>query len=220
MLESVFEMSHNNQKKIAIINDISGFGRCSVAVSLPVISHMKVQGCVVPTSVFSNHTGFPSFFCDDYTDRMPAYIEEWKKLGLRFEGITSGFLGSAAQIEIVTDFIRAFRDERTKVVIDPVMGENGRAYPTYTADMCERMKHLVQFADILTPNVTEACMLAGLPYKGSGWTGGELRRIVERLRGLGAGKIVISGLETGHYVSNAVSVRPGELKFLRQKRGG
>ena len=92
MLESVFEMSHNNQKKIAIINDISGFGRCSVAVSLPVISHMKVQGCVVPTSVFSNHTGFPSFFCDDYTDRMPAYIEEWKKLGLRFEGITSGFL--------------------------------------------------------------------------------------------------------------------------------
>ena len=209
MLESVFEMSHNNQKKIAIINDISGFGRCSVAVSLPVISHMKVQGCVVPTSVFSNHTGFPSFFCDDYTDRMPAYIEEWKKLGLRFEGITSGFLGSAAQIEIVTDFIRAFRDERTKVVIDPVMGENGRAYPTYTADMCERMKHLVQFADILTPNVTEACMLAGLPYKGSGWTGGELRRIIERLRGLGAGKIVISGLETGHYVSNAVSERPG-----------
>lgn len=220
MLESVFEMSHNNQKKIAIINDISGFGRCSVAVSLPVISHMKVQGCVVPTSVFSNHTGFPSFFCDDYTDRMPADIEEWKKLGLRFEGITSGFLGSAAQIEIVTDFIRAFRDERTKVVIDPVMGENGRAYPTYTADMCERMKHLVQFADILTPNVTEACMLAGLPYKGSGWTGGELRRIIERLRGLGAGKIVISGLETGHYVSNAVSERPGELKILRQKRVG
>ena len=111
-----------------------------MAVSLPVISHMKVQGCVVPTSVFSNHTGFPSFFCDDYTDRMPAYIEEWKKLGLRFEGIASGFLGSAAQIEIVTDFIRAFRDERTKVVIDPVMGENGKAYPTYTADMCERMK--------------------------------------------------------------------------------
>ena len=176
---------------------------------------MKVQGCVVPTSVFSNHTGFPSFFCDDYTDRMPAYIEEWKKLGLRFEGITSGFLGSAAQIEIVTDFIRAFRDERTKVVIDPVMGENGRAYPTYTADMCERMKHLVQFADILTPNVTEACMLAGLPYKGSGWTGGELRRIIERLRGLGAGKIVISGLETGHYVSNAVSERPGERSCAR-----
>ena len=95
-------MSHNKQKKIAIINDISGFGRCSVAVSLPVISHMKVQGCVLPTAVFSNHTGFPSYYYEDYTAHMPRFMEEWKKLGLRFEGIASGFLGSAAQIHIVS----------------------------------------------------------------------------------------------------------------------
>ena len=152
-------MSHNNQKKIAIINDMSGFGRCSAAVSLPVISHMRVQGCVLPTAIFSNHTGFPSYYYEDYTEHMRRFMDEWKKLDLRFEGIASGFLGSAAQIQIVRDFIREFRDERTRVIIDPVMGENGRAYPTYTAEMCEKMSHLVEFADILTPNVTEACML-------------------------------------------------------------
>ena len=76
-------MSHNNQKKIAIINDISGFGRCSIAVSLPIISHMRIQGCMLPTSIFSNHTGFESFFYDDYTDKMTPYMQEWKKLDLR-----------------------------------------------------------------------------------------------------------------------------------------
>lgn len=212
--------SHNNQKKIAIINDISGFGRCSVAVSLPVISHMRVQGCVLPTSVFSNHTGFASYYYDDYTNHMRAYMEEWKKLDLRFEGIASGFLGSAEQIQIVKDFIEQFRDERTHVIIDPVMGENGKAYPTYTKEMCDRMKHLVEFADILTPNVTEACMLADMPYKECGWEKGELLEMMERLRGLGAKKIVISGLNTESSISNAISERAGELRVLRQKRVG
>ena len=179
-------MSHNKQKKIAIINDISGFGRCSVAVSLPVISHMKVQGCVLPTAVFSNHTGFPSYYYEDYT----AHI------------------------------IRQFRDARTKVILDPVMGENGKAYPTYTEEMCDKMKELVQYADILTPNVTEACMLADMPYKASGWSKGELHGIMERLRELGAGKIVVSGLTSDSFITNAISERPGDLRLLRQKRVG
>lgn len=213
-------MAHNNQKKIAVINDISGFGRCSVAVALPVISHMKVQGCVLPTSIFSNHTGFSSFFYEDYTDRMRDYMAEWKKLDLRFEGISSGFLGSAEQIQIVREFIRQFRDERTHVIIDPVMGENGKAYPTYTEEMCDKMKELVEFADILTPNVTEACMLTGMPYKESGWSRKELLAMMEKLRSLGAGKIVVSGFSSGKFISNALSERPGELKVLRQKRVG
>lgn len=213
-------MSHNNQKKIAIINDISGFGRCSVAVSLPVISHMKVQGCVLPTAVFSNHTGFSSYFYEDYTAQMPRFMEEWKKLDLRFEGIASGFLGSAEQIQIVRDFIRQFRDERTQVIIDPVMGENGKAYATYTPEMCDKMKHLVEFADILTPNVTEACMLTGMPYKEAGWNRRELNEMMSRLRGLGAKKIVVSGLASDMYISNAVSEEPGDLRMIRQKRVG
>lgn len=213
-------MAHNNQKKIAIINDISGFGRCSVAVALPVISHMKIQGCVLPTSIFSNHTGFSSFYYDDYTDRMRDYMAEWKKLDLRFDGISSGFLGSAEQIQIVREFIHQFRDERTHVIIDPVMGENGKAYPTYTEEMCDKMKELVEFAHILTPNVTEACMLTDMPYKESGWKRGELLDMMKRLRDLGAQKIVVSGFSNGDFISNALSERPGELKILRQKRVG
>ena len=87
------KISHNNQKKIALINDFTGFGRCSIAVELPVISMLRVQCCPVPTSVFSNHTGFESFYFDDYTDRMRRYVAEWKKLELKFNGICSGFLG-------------------------------------------------------------------------------------------------------------------------------
>ena len=213
-------MSHNKQKKIAVINDISGFGRCSAAVSLPVISHMRVQACLLPTSIFSNHTGFPSYYYIDFSDKMPRFMEEWKKLDLRFEGIASGFLGSAEQIEIVREFIRQFRDERTQVIIDPVMGENGKPYPTYTEEMCDKMKHLVEYADILTPNVTEACMLTRMPFKDKNWQRKELLEMMARLRELGAKKIVVSGLDSGQFISNAVSEVPGECKLIRQKRVG
>ena len=152
-------MSHNNQKKIAVINDFSGFGRCSIVVSLPIISALKVQCCAVPTSIFSNHTGFPEFFFDDYTDKMEQYIENWKKLDLEFEGIATGFLGSKEQIDIVKRFIEDFRTEQTIVVIDPVMGDYGKPYATYTKSMCEEMRQFVSYADILTPNLTEACIL-------------------------------------------------------------
>ncbi len=213
-------MSHNKQKKIAVINDISGFGRCSASVSLPVISHMRGQACLLPTSIFSNHTGFASYYYEDFTDKMLRYMEEWKKLDLRFEGIASGFLGSAEQIEILREFIHQFRDERTQVIIDPVMGENGKSYPTYTEEMCDKMKHLVEYADILTPNVTEACMLTGMPFKEKDWQRKELLEMMARLRELGAKKIVVSGLDSGQFISNAVSEVPGECKLLRQKRVG
>ena len=123
-------VSHNNQKKVAVVNDFSGFGRCSIAVSLPILSVMKIQCCPVPTSIFSNHTGFDSYFFDDYTEKMESYIEEWKKLGLRFEGICTGFLGSERQIELVRRFLEDFTTENTCVLIDPVMGDYGKPYPT------------------------------------------------------------------------------------------
>ena len=155
---------HNHQKKIALINDITGFGRCSVAVELPVISMMKVQCCVIPTAILSNHTGFNSFYFDDYTPKMESYIEQWKNLNLAFNGICSGFLGSQSQISIVSDFIRDFSDKDTVVIVDPVMGDNGRKYSTYTDEMCDMMKQLAGQAHILTPNLTEACILTDTEY--------------------------------------------------------
>ena len=118
---------HNRQNKIAVINDLSGFGRCSLAVALPIISQMRVQCCPVPTSIFSAHTGFPAYFFDDYTDRMQPYIDKWKALDLHFNGILTGFLVSDRQIDIVENFIKDFKDDNTLVIIDPVIGDDGMA---------------------------------------------------------------------------------------------
>lgn len=115
----------SRQKKVAAINDLTGYGRCALTVSLPVISHMKLQCCPVPTSILSNHTGYPEYYFDDYTDRLPEYLAMWKKLKLSFDGIMSGFLGSAEQIGMVESFIKTFRKEHTIVVVDPVMGDHG-----------------------------------------------------------------------------------------------
>ena len=165
--------NHNHQKKIALINDFTGFGRCSIAVQLPIISMMKVQCCPLPTSIFSNHTGYEHFFYTDYTDNMDAYMQEWKRLDLQFKGICTGFLGSAKQIQIVSDFIRQFKENDSIVIIDPVMGDYGKPYPTYTDEMCKKIVELVRYADIVVPNVTEACVLTDTPYK-ERWTTREL----------------------------------------------
>lgn len=192
---------HNTQKKIALINDMSGFGRCSIAVELPIISHMRVQCCPIPTSIFSNHTGFESFYYQDFTEQMIPYIEEWKKLGLKFDGICSGFLGSARQIEILRNFFIHFKTENTLVILDPVMGDYGLPYSTYTEEMCRLMKELIPYADIITPNLTEACILTDTPYKDL-WKIRELRELAEKLSIRGPRKIVITGILQGSYVAN------------------
>lgn len=213
-------IDHNRQKKIAVINDLSGFGRCSLAVSVPIISALKIQCCPVPTSVFSNHTGFPDFFFEDYTDKMQPYIDQWKALGLEFDGIQTGFLGSERQIEIVKRFISDFRTARTTVVIDPVMGDHGRPYATYTPELCQAMKQLVGYADILTPNLTEACILTDTPFHEGHWTMRELIRLAKLLEAQGPEKIVITGVPQKTYVSNLVYEKGRRAKLLRTLRIG
>lgn len=213
-------VNHNRQKKIAVINDFSGFGRCSIAVSMPIISTLKVQCCPVPTSIFSNHTGFPEFFFDDYTDRMQKYIDNWKKLHLEFEGITTGFLGSERQIAIVRDFIQDFRTERTKVIVDPVMGDYGKMYSTYTDALCQAMKELACLADILTPNLTEACILTDTPYHEDPWRIAELKTLAAKLSSMGPQKVVITGIRQKGFVANLVYQKGSGTRILRTHRVG
>ncbi len=196
-------MTHNRQKKIAVINDFCGFGRCSLTVSLPIISALKVQCCPVPTSVFSNHTAYDSFFYTDYTSNMEAYIDEWKKLGLIFDGILSGFLGSPEQTRIVRRFLEYFKREGTVTVVDPVMGDEGSLYATYSPELARQMKELLPYADILTPNLTEACILTDTVYRGD-MSETELAELCEKLNLLGPKKIVISGLERDGRLINFV----------------
>ncbi len=210
---------HNHQKKIAVINDFTGFGRCSLAVALPIISVMKLQCCPLPTSIFSNHTGFESFFFEDYTNRMESYIEEWKKLDLHFAGISSGFLGSKDQIRIVIEFFKYFAGQDTVVVVDPVMGDYGRAYPTYTKEMCLEMKRLVSYADILTPNLTEACILADVPYNEK-MKRKEIHALAEKLSSMGPEKVVITGLIQGGFIGNYCFERGQEGRIRKVHRVG
>lgn len=196
-------MSHNHQKKIAVINDFCGFGRCSIAASLPVISALKVQCCPVPTSIFSNHTGFDSFYYTDFTAHMDAYIEEWVKMDLRFSGILTGFLGSPEQIAIVHRFLERFKTADNITVVDPVMGDYGKLYPTYSPDLAAQMGTLLPYADIVTPNLTEACLLTDTPYHPD-MDRNELERVCETLHAMGPSKVVISGLERGDDLENFV----------------
>ena len=212
-------MFSNHQKKIAVINDFCGFGRCSLAVSLPIISAMKIQCCPIPTSIFSNHTGYESFYYTDYTDHMEAYIREWKKLGLCFEGILTGFLGSPEQIGIVRKFLQEFKRDNTVTVVDPVMGDNGKLYPTYQDVLAEQMATLVPFADILTPNLTEACILTKTEYRADMDTEA-LTEICKKLCDIGPQSIVISGIERGEYMENFVFERGKEPRILRVRKAG
>ena len=185
---------HGEQKRAAVINDFASFGRCSLAVTLPILSAMKVQCCAVPTAIFTNHTGFPSFAWTDYTSHMDDYIAEWLKLGLDFSAIQTGFLGSKAQIDFVFRFLDAFRRKDTIVAIDPVMGDYGKLYSTYDRDLAEAMRRLLPVADILTPNLTEACVLAGREYDPA-MDDAELQAIAEALSRPNGANVVITGIQ-------------------------
>ena len=180
--------------RVAAIHDMSGFGRCSLTVAIPILSAMGLQCCPLPTAFLSTHTGgFEGFTFLDMTDEMPKVARHWKSLDLEFQAIYSGFLGSERQIGMVADFIRDFRSPETIVVIDPVMGDHGKVYQTYTPAMCEGTARLAMQADVITPNLTEAALLLDMPYEAlpSGEAG--CREIVERLSLEGQRSVVLTG---------------------------
>ncbi len=212
-------MPHNHQKKIAVINDFCGFGRCSITASLPIISAMKIQCCPLPTSVFSNHTGYDSFYFTDCTEHMDRYIDEWMKLGLEFNGILTGFLGSPEQVRIVTRFLELFKKESNITVIDPVMGDHGKLYPTYSPLLAEQMCSLLPYADILTPNLTEACILTETDYNAD-MNEDELRSLCEKLSRMGPKKIVISGIERDGDLENFIYEAAKPSQSIREHMVG
>lgn len=210
------------QKRIALVNDITGFGRCSITVALPLISALKIEACPFPTAVLSVHTGFPSHYMKDFTECMRPYMENWEENGLTFDGIATGFIGSAAQIGIVIDFIRRFGKEGTKVMVDPVMGDYGKLYASYTPEMVCEMRRLLSYADLVTPNLTEACQLLDVPYpEGGVLPEKELESMAQALLEKGPSQVVITGLSEGETIRNLVCEKgkPGE-SIRARKIGG
>ena len=182
------------QKKIALINDVTGFGRCSIAVMAPIVSAMKIQAVTVPTAILSTHTQFPEYYFDDYTPKMRDYIQTYKNLGMTFDAIATGFLGSEEQVDIVIDFFKTFKNNGAFALVDPVMGDYGQLYETYTPSLCEKMKALVHYADILTPNLTELCTLTDTEYGEGKFSDVELGEMCQKLTEQGPEHIVITGI--------------------------
>lgn len=152
-------------KKIAAVNDISGFGKCSLAVSIPVMASLGVQCCPLVTGVFSNQTGYDSFYCRDCTDDMEPCIEEWKKLHADFDGILTGFIANGKQGKIIHKLIDTFGKENTVVAVDPVMADDGEIYKCYDEESVKAIMSLAERADIITPNLTELCILSDMSYE-------------------------------------------------------
>ena len=181
--------------RVAAIHDLSGFGRCSLTVAIPILSAMGIQCCPVPTAFLSTHTGgFEGFTFLDMTDELPKVTGHWQSLGLRFSAVYTGFLGSERQIDLVSRFIRTFRAPDTLVVVDPVLGDDGQAYRTCTPDLCAGMARLAETADVITPNLTEAAFLLNCSYEDLPRDRSGLEDVVRELSLGGRRSVVLTGV--------------------------
>ena len=186
-------MYANKVQKVVAVHDLSGVGRVSLTVVIPILSSMGFQVCPLPTAVLSSHTQYPEFSFLDLTDEMPKIISEWKKLEVQFDAFYTGYLGSPRQIHIVSDFIDDFRRPDGLVVVDPVLGDNGRLYANFHESMIDEMKHLITKADVVTPNLTELFYLLGIPYKEMN-TDEELKSYLRRLSDCGPEVVIITSV--------------------------
>ncbi|MDR1263772.1 MAG: pyridoxamine kinase [Oscillospiraceae bacterium] len=180
---------------IAAIHDLSGAGKCSLTIALPTLSAMGCEVCALPTAILSTHTGnIPGFTYRDLTEDLPRTAAHWASLGLRFDAIYTGFAASAQQLAAISDAVDMLRGSDTLVLVDPVMGDHGVLYKTYTADMVSAMRRLCAKADIITPNLTEAAMLLNQPYSAEVRTERALSETLESLLSLGPKCALITGI--------------------------
>ena len=186
-------------KKVAAINDLSGIGKCSLSAALPILSALKVQCCPLPTAILSSQTGFYEYTFIALTNEMEKYYTTWKNLNLNIDTICSGFLGSINQIDIVSNFINS--NPNAFIIVDPVLGDNGLLYPIFNKKTCEKMKELVRHSDLITPNITEACLLLNKKYKDD-FSEEEVINIAKELSHLGPNKVIITGIIKNNKIYN------------------
>lgn len=209
------------QKRIATIQDISCFGRCSLTVALPIISAAGVEACGIPTAVLSTHTGgFTGYTYRDLTEELAPITEHWKSLDLKFDAIYTGYLGSFEQIRLVGSFIDSFKTENTLVMIDPVMADNGVLYGGFSADFPAGMAKLCAKADLVVPNLTEAAFMLGEPYVGDDYDSAYIEGLMKRLSALGPRKVVLTGVsfETGKLGAACYDADSGKTAFCFTER--
>ena len=180
-------------KRIVSIQDVSCLGKCSLTVALPIISAMGVECSIVPTAVLSTHTMFSGFTCKDLTDQIEPIAAHWKESGMGFDAVYTGYLASAEQIDYVCAFFDTFRQEGGMVVVDPVMADNGKLYPAFGPDFPAQMARVCAKADLILPNLTEASLLTGLPYR-TEQDEGYIKELLQAPAALGPRYVALTGV--------------------------
>ncbi|MCL1891263.1 MAG: pyridoxamine kinase [Coriobacteriia bacterium] len=211
----------NQLKRVAAVHDISGVGKCSLTVALPIISAAGVECSVLPTAVLSTHTGgFEGFTFCDLTDEMMPIAEHWKKEGITFDAFYSGYLGSLAQIDLVQNIFEMFRTSKTVVMVDPVMADHGELYSLFTLDHVKGMAKLCGCADIIIPNRTEAAFMLEQEYKDGPMTEDEVEDLLYALGRLGAKQVVLTGVHFGTDDLGAACYdkKTGQIDYIMSKR--
>jgi pyridoxine kinase len=209
------------QKRVAAIHDISCFGRCSLTVALPIISAAGIETAVIPTAVLSTHTGgFTGFTYRDLTDDIMPIVDHWISLGLGFDAIYTGFLGSFEQIDIIAEVFDKLSSKRTVTVVDPVMADNGKLYAIFPKDFPKGMRKLCAKADVIIPNITEAVLMLNEEYVDGPYDRGYIESLLKRLGKIGAKKVVLTGVffnddELGAAAYDAVT---GEIGYAFSER--
>jgi pyridoxine kinase len=209
-----------NLKRVAAIHDISGFGKCSLTVALPILSAAGVETSVLPTAVLSTHTGgFANFTYRDLTEDIAPITAHWKSLGIQFDAIYTGFLGSFEQLDLVTRFFETFRQNAT-ILVDPVMADNGELYKIFTPAFARGMRSLCEKADIIVPNLTEAALLIGEEYRPGPYTEAYIEELLKKLSDLGPQKIVLTGVFFDNDLRGAATcvALTGQIGYTFQKR--
>ena len=200
--------------RVAAVHDLCGYGKCSLGVAIPVLSAAGCDVCPVPTGLFSSHTAFPGWYMHDTTEILSDYLAAWKGIGVVIDAIYSGFLGAPEQVDRIRDLYATY--PQALRVVDPVMADHGKVYPTYTPELCDAMAELAEGADILTPNLTEAAIILGEPI-GDAWAGeditdDEARRLTDALLAKGTKTVVLKGIQRGDgLIRNFVGAQDGSF---------
>ena len=210
-------------KKAAVINDLSSFGRCSLTAAIAVLSAMGHRPCPLPTAVLSAQTEFPVYAGEDLTALMPRYTEAWESNHERFDGICTGYFARSEQLRHTLDFLDRFQTDGTLLLVDPVMGDNGRLYPAYDRTACGKMQELARRADVLTPNLSELCLLTGADYDALTAHADDadyLNRVAALAAPLSAGRgVIVTGVRTEGCIVN-LTVQDGSADALRSRLFG
>lgn len=205
-------------KRVLTVQDISCFGQCSLTVALPIISACKVETCILPSAVLSTHTGgFSGFTFRDLTEDMPQILDHWQKEIINFDGIYTGYLGSLTQIEYVKRIAKDFVKKDGKVFIDPAMGDNGKLYSIFDLTYAKEMAKLCTMADIILPNITEACFMTGLEYKEE-YDETYVDEILSALVKIGMNTIVLTGVGYTSDTTGVVVYENGVKQYYRHKK--